>query len=459
MGVETYVVGGYVRDIFLERDSKDIDVVCVGNGIELAGTFAKIVGSNEVNIFKNFGTAMVRCISGDEIIEVEFVGARKESYNRNSRKPIVAPGTLNDDQNRRDFTINSMAISLNTSSLGELIDPFFGIIDLHNKIIKTPLDPNITYSDDPLRMMRAIRFASQLDFTIEENSFNAIKANVDRLEIISKERIAEELNKILLSPKPSIGFVLLEQSGLLMKILPEFIKLKGIEVVNGQAHKDVFYHTLQVLDNVAQKTNNLWLLWAALLHDIAKPDTKKYIEGIGWTFHGHEVVGSKKVAKIFARLKLPQNDKMRFVQKMVYLHLRPQFLSEEGVTDSAIRRLLFEAGEDIDELMLLCEADITSSNKHKVKKYLENFQLVRQRLVEIEEKDFLRTWQPPITGEHVMETFDIKPSREVGVIKNAVKDAILDGDCENTFDAAFEFMLEKGKSLGLKPKNKNINSK
>lgn len=459
MQVEAYVVGGYVRDIFLERESKDIDIVCVGDGIELAKTFAKIIGSTEVSIFKNFGTAMVKYFFENEYIEVEFVGARKESYNRDSRKPLVSPGTLQDDQNRRDFTINTLAISLNTNTFGNLIDPFFGLIDLHNKIIRTPLDPDITYSDDPLRMMRAIRFASQLNFTIEEKSFNAIISNSNRIEIISKERISDELNKILLSPKPSIGFILLDKAGLLNKILPEFSKLKGIEVVNGKAHKDVFYHTLKVLDNVAKNTKNLWLLWAALLHDIAKPDTKKYIEGIGWTFHGHEVVGAKKVVKIFSRLKLPLNDKMKYVQKLIYLHLRPQFLSEDGVTDSAVRRLLFEAGEDIDDLMLLCEADITSSNKQKVRKYLDNFCLVRQRLIEIEEKDFLRTWQPPITGEHVMETFDIQPSKDVGLIKNAVKDAILDGECENTFEAAYNYMLEKGISLGLKPKNINLNSK
>ena len=459
-GVEAYVVGGYARDIFLERESKDIDVVCVGDGIELARKFADIVGAHEVNVFKNFGTAMVRChIDDNEPIEVEFVGARKESYSRNSRKPQVTPGTLSDDQNRRDFTINTIAISLNTNTFGELVDPFYGIVDLHKQIIKTPLEPGITYSDDPLRMMRAIRFASQLNFTIEENSFKAITYNADRIEIVSKERISEELNKILLSPKPSIGLSLLDKSGLMERILPEITKLKGVEKFNGLGHKDVFYHTLQVVDNVAEKTKNLWLLWAALLHDVAKPDTKKFIEGIGWTFHGHEVVGGKKAFRIFSRLRLPQNEKMRYVQKLIFLHLRPQFLAEEGVTDSAVRRLLFEAGEDIDDLMLLCEADITSSNQQKVRRYLDNFSLVRQRLVEIEQKDFLRTWQPPITGEHVMETFDILPSREVGIIKNAVKDAILDGDCENSFDAAYDFMLKKGKELGLKPKNTNLKIK
>lgn len=455
MGAKAYVVGGFVRDIFLERPSKDIDVVCVGSGIELAGRFAQNIGAKEVNVFKNFGTAMVRYRKNDEDWIIEFVGARKESYAKYSRKPAVVAGTLEDDQNRRDFTINALAISLNSENFGELVDPFNGIVDLYKKIIKTPMNPNVTYSDDPLRMMRAIRFASQLDFVIEEESFNAIVDNAKRIEIVSMERITEELNKIILSPNPSKGFLLLDKSNLLQHIFPEFVRLKGVDVVNGRGHKDVFYHTLKVLENISEKSDNLWLRWAAILHDIAKPDTKKFIEGTGWTFYGHDVAGSKKAVKIFARMKLPMNEKLRYVQKLIYLHLRPQVLSESCVTDSAVRRLLFEAGEDIDDLMLLCEADITSANETKVVKYLGNFQLVREKLVEIEAKDFLRTWQPPITGEHVMNAFGLGPSREVGVIKTAVKDAILDGECENNFDAAYQFMLEEGKKLGLRP---NINN-
>ncbi len=450
LGVRAYVIGGYVRDIFLERKSDDIDVVCIGSGIEFAKKFAKIVKSKEVSVYKNFGTAMVKVRNTKPTLTIEFVGARKESYRKNSRKPIVEEGTLEDDQNRRDFTINALALSLNTDTFGELLDPFYGIVDLHKGIIRTPLDPMVTYSDDPLRMMRAVRFASQLNFKIEEESFKAIKENAYRLDIISQERITEEFNKILLSDKPSIGLNLLDKGGLLERFFPELIKLKGIERVNGYGHKDVFIHTLKVVDNVAEKSDNLWLRWAALLHDIGKPDTKKFCEQNGWSFHNHEVIGSKMAKKIFSRFRLPLNEKLKYVQKLIFLHLRPQVLSEDCVTDSAIRRLLFEAGEDLDDLMLLCEADITSGNEAKVKKYLGNFKLVRQKLVEIEEKDFLRTWQPPIKGEHIMEVFDIKPSREVGEIKNAVKDAILDGECKNTFEDAYEYMIQKGLSLGLK---------
>jgi poly(A) polymerase len=455
LGVRAYVIGGYVRDIFLERESNDIDVVCLGSGIEFAKKFAHLVNSNEISVYKNFGTAMVKVRNTKPNLTIEFVGARKESYRKDSRKPIVEQGTLEDDQNRRDFTINALALSLNTDTFGELSDPFYGIVDLHKGIIRTPLDPMITYSDDPLRMMRAIRFASQLNFAIEKKSFDAIKENAYRLDIISQERITDEFNKILLSDKPSIGIKLLDESGLLERFFPELIKLKGVERINGCGHKDVFIHTLKVLDNVAEKSENLWLRWAALLHDIAKPETKRFCEQNGWSFHNHEAIGSKMARNIFFRFKLPLNEKLKYVQKLIFLHLRPQVLSEDCVTDSAIRRLLFEAGEDLDDLMLLCEADITSGNEAKVKKYLDNFKLVRQKLVEIEEKDFLRTWQPPITGEHIMEVFDIKPSREVGEIKNAVKDAILDGECKNTFEDAYEYMIQKGLSLGLKL-HKNI---
>ncbi|MDD2204190.1 MAG: HD domain-containing protein [Bacteroidales bacterium] len=455
LGVRSYVVGGYVRDIFLERKSKDIDIVCVGSGIELAQSFAQLIDCKKICVYKNFGTAMVRYASGDELGEIEFVGARKESYNKKSRNPIVESGTLEDDLNRRDFTINTLALSLNTDDFGELLDVFYGLADLHKGIIKTPLNPDITYSDDPLRMLRAIRFATQLNFIIEEESFKSICHNADRIQIISMERVTDEFNKTLLSPVPSKGILLLDKSGLLQYVFPELLKLKGVEVVNGKGHKDVFYHTLKVLDNVAKKSDNLWLRWAALLHDIGKPETKSFSPEIGWSFHGHEVVGSRKAKKIFERFKLPMNEKLKYVQKLIYLHLRPQVLSDDMVTDSAIRRLLFNAGEDIDDLMLLCEADITSGIEQKVKKYLANFKIVRQKLIEIEEKDFLRTWQPPITGEHVMETFDIQPSPTVGIIKNAVRDAILDGECNNSFDDAFEYMLKKGLELGLKPKYVN----
>lgn len=442
-----FVIGGFVRDLLLNKPSKDIDIVVLGSGIELAKKIAEKIGKGtKAKYFKNFGTAMLRYKDW----QIEFVGARKESYRIDSRKPIVEDGTLEDDQKRRDFTINALAINLQKEKYGELIDPFNGIDDLKNKIIRTPLNPDITFSDDPLRMMRAIRFATCLNFFINTDCFKAIKRNKERIKIVSKERITEELNGIILAPEPSRGFKILLETGLLEIIFPQMVDLQGTEFIDRKGHKDNFYHTLEVLDNVAGKSDNLWLRWAAILHDIAKPQTKKFVPDIGWTFYAHEFKGAKMVPFIFRKMKLPLNEKMRYVQKLVLLHLRPIALVESIVSDSAVRRLLFEAGDDIDDLMILCEADITSKNQTKIKRYLKNFKLVRKKLKDIEEKDKLRNWQPPVSGDVIMKTFNLKPCHKVGIIKNAIREAILDGEIHNNYEDAYAFMIKEGEKLGLK---------
>jgi putative nucleotidyltransferase with HDIG domain len=443
--VQAYAIGGFVRDILLKRTSKDIDIVVIGNGIEFAENIARKL-KVKLAIFKNFGTAMLRY----KDVEVEFVGARKESYRSHSRKPIVENGTLEDDQKRRDFTINALAIALHPDQLGELLDPFEGVKDMQQKLIRTPLNPVETFSDDPLRMLRAIRFATQLNFTIDPLALQAIKTNVERISIISQERITEELNKIILSPKPSIGFKYLFDTGLLKKIFPLMANLQGVDYIDGKGHKDNFYHTLQVLDNICETTDDLWLRWAAILHDIAKPHTKRFEPGHGFTFHGHEDKGARMVPKIFADLKLPLNEKMKFVQKMVQLHLRPIVLAQDVVTDSAVRRLLFDAGDDIDSLMLLCKADITTKNEYKIKKYRNNFELVQQKIKDVEERDRIRNWQPPVSGIDIMNLFGIKEGREVGIIKNQIREAILEGEIPNSRDAAIDYTIRKGEEIGLK---------
>jgi putative nucleotidyltransferase with HDIG domain len=444
-----YLIGGFVRDKILERPTKDADFVCAGDALKLAETASKLFKPHpKVSYFKNFGTAHFKMPDG---FDLEFVGARKESYRSHSRNPEVEHGTIEDDQNRRDFTINALAISLNKDDYGNLVDPFNGLDDLKQQLIRTPLDPDKTFSDDPLRMMRAVRFATQLKFHIYPETLHSIEKNAERISIVSKERIIDELNKIVLCEQPSIGFKILFDAGLLKKIFPQMIDLAGAEFIDGLGHKDNFYHTLKVLDNVAERSDNLWLRWAAILHDIGKPATKRFEEGAGWTFHGHEVVGGRMVPKIFNQLKLPLGEEMKYVKKLVELHLRPISLTNENITDSAIRRLLFDAGDDFDDLMILCQSDITSKNKLKVKRYVANFEMVRERCKEVEEKDHIRNWQPPITGDIIMQTFGIPPSRPVGVIKDAIKDAILDGVITSDYEAAYQYMLEKGKECGLSP--------